>query len=112
MLPSRVRRMILLGSVIDIVSSQDAKDNHHQFIIDVNSRLRLAREQNSIDFAIELGKILWRDIKARYEELNCAYAELADIILEQCPESLKYTSDSKMRVDLINAIKFAHQYVH
>lgn len=109
-IPNTTKRMLVLTGAATVTCSDGMELTRDQFIEELNHRLKLATKQDSMLFAIELGKLLWRDLHRRYKMSKMDIIVLSNAIYEECPVSLRYDSKENMIKDICDAISFSEAY--
>lgn len=105
--PERTKRMLFLtGSAAALSSLIENKADKEKFISRLNDEFQLASSQESLLFAIEVGRILWRDLKHRMNENKLNRLAMVESILQATPASLKYADDDTLRQDLNRVLSY------
>lgn len=105
--PERTKRMLLLtGSAAVLSTLVESHENKEKFVSRINDRFQLANSQESLLFAIEVGRILWRDLKQRAREDKLSRIAMVEYILQECPQSLRYADEKTLRRDLHDVLSY------
>lgn len=109
-IPTPTKRMLVLAGATTTISKLIPEDRRDVFIKQLNEKMDLAIKQESINFAIEVGKLLWRDLQSEYMEKSINRQILINEIYARCPESLKYADENTMKHDIGSAILFTEAW--
>lgn len=105
--PEKTKRMLFLaGSAAVLSDLVQTNENKEKFVSRINDKFHLANSQESLLFAVEVGKILWRDLKSRVHENKLNRLAMVESILSQCPAALKYADDNTLRKDLNEVLSY------
>lgn len=109
-IPSPTKRMLVLAGATTTISKLIPEDRRDIFVKQLNENMDLAVKQESINFAFEVGRLLWHDLKREYMEKNINRQILINEIYSRCPESLRYADENTMKRDIGGAIIFTEAW--
>lgn len=110
LVPRRTKRMLLLMGVASQAINLENDDSieTNEYLRDINALFKLAATQDSLRFAIEVGQILWADLKYHFSGNVTDIERLTREIIDLCPESLRYADDKQMEEEILQTLKFAY----
>ncbi len=109
-LPTSMKRMVVISSLISGIDTKSSEEDKKTMMSLLNQEFNLANDKDAMLFAVELGKILWKDVKTRYQGTTDDLRILAYEIFQRCPESLRYADDKIMQEDIVNALIFMQKH--
>ena len=104
-LDNEFKRMCLLASLHAVISN--CKEPNPSEIAELNSKMRLVKDENALRFPMLMGSLIWKDIK-NVDKFDLKSQRYVERIARKAPCWLKYTDDSSFKTDLQQLLSYSH----
>ena len=106
-IPNRTKRLIMISSLCPVVAKEELND---EYLTLLNTQLSLCREEEALKFPITISNSIWNNVPIKFEDLEKNPTQVAQNILSNAPEWLKYDNDTVILNEVRNLLTFSTYY--
>lgn len=106
-IPNRTKRLIMISSLCPVVAKKDLND---EYLALLNTQLSLCREEDALKLPLTMSQSIWSKVPIEDEEIEKNPGQVAQRIVTNVPEWLKYDKDTVILDEIQSLLRFNSYY--